>query len=435
MSNTPAEIIRLVQSAIASEVQRQMGRLQSQTTAVSRAAVQSRTTMPGPHSLDPAEGSHTGSLPEGDVTFDDSTGHKHTASGNDGSNLDHGAALVGLADDDHTQYALLAGRSGGQTVYGGTAAGDVLKLRSSSNATKGKVELGTASAYDEVNDRLGLGTQSPEYAVDALGDGYFGSKSGDDSVYAGYRETEYSSGNVRGGYNVDHVSKEVVVTLQRGNGTSFEEPAQVSLRSNASDTGWVTIHTANGGAKQERLRVNYTGDVIIGAASTPLSNSGKVLVFGDNTANPTMDANTAGLFAKDVSGTVEMFAVDEADNVTQLTSHRFELFDPPVGHPYPWSFYARNSVLGIEVNVDMAGIIAEVERLSGKKFMYTRKLPAHETITWDALQDAKARKRAKEIEEWELAELPESKKGPRPEKYVRKERPGWMNGQAPATTR
>jgi hypothetical protein len=33
---------------------------------------------------------------------------------------DHGA-LTGLGDDDHTQYALLVGRSGGQTISGGTA--------------------------------------------------------------------------------------------------------------------------------------------------------------------------------------------------------------------------------------------------------------------------------------------------------------------------
>lgn len=49
---------------------------------------------------------------------------------------DHGA-LDGLTDDDHTQYVLLAGRtgSGGQEVFGGTAAGDVLTLRGTSDDT------------------------------------------------------------------------------------------------------------------------------------------------------------------------------------------------------------------------------------------------------------------------------------------------------------
>ena len=38
--------------------------------------------------------------------------------------------LTGLSDDDHTIYALLAGRSGGQTLIGGTDSGDDLTLQS-----------------------------------------------------------------------------------------------------------------------------------------------------------------------------------------------------------------------------------------------------------------------------------------------------------------
>ena len=51
---------------------------------------------------------------------------------------DHGG-LTGLADDDHTIYALLAGRATGQVITGGTAASDDLTLRSTTNATKGDI--------------------------------------------------------------------------------------------------------------------------------------------------------------------------------------------------------------------------------------------------------------------------------------------------------
>lgn len=48
--------------------------------------------------------------------------------------------LGNLATGDvHTQYAFLAGRSGGQVLIGGTAAGDDLTLRSTSNATRGTI--------------------------------------------------------------------------------------------------------------------------------------------------------------------------------------------------------------------------------------------------------------------------------------------------------
>lgn len=49
------------------------------------------------------------------------------------------ANLTGLTTGDagHTQFALLAGRSGGQTLIGGTDANDDLTLQTTSNATKG----------------------------------------------------------------------------------------------------------------------------------------------------------------------------------------------------------------------------------------------------------------------------------------------------------
>ena len=64
-------------------------------------------------------------------------GSKWNASAPD-TEIDHGT-VTGLADDDHTQYALLLGRSGGQTLIGGTAASNNLVFESTSNGTKGKV--------------------------------------------------------------------------------------------------------------------------------------------------------------------------------------------------------------------------------------------------------------------------------------------------------
>lgn len=51
---------------------------------------------------------------------------------------DHGT-LDGLADDDHSGHPWLAGRAGGQTLKGGTAAGEDLTLESTANASKGSI--------------------------------------------------------------------------------------------------------------------------------------------------------------------------------------------------------------------------------------------------------------------------------------------------------
>ena len=63
--------------------------------------------------------------------------------------IDHGS-ILGLSDDDHAQYLLLAGRSGGQTLIGGTGIGDDLTFQTTSNASKGSYifsELGSGLAH------------------------------------------------------------------------------------------------------------------------------------------------------------------------------------------------------------------------------------------------------------------------------------------------
>lgn len=60
--------------------------------------------------------------------------------------LDHGL-LLGLTDDDHPQYFLLAGRAGGQVAIGGSAASEDLELQSTSDATKGKVKIVDGSEF------------------------------------------------------------------------------------------------------------------------------------------------------------------------------------------------------------------------------------------------------------------------------------------------
>jgi len=57
------------------------------------------------------------------------------------------SSLSGLTTgDDHTQYAKVAGRSSGQTLQGGTGAGENLVLESTSSGTKGDVQIASGSA-------------------------------------------------------------------------------------------------------------------------------------------------------------------------------------------------------------------------------------------------------------------------------------------------
>jgi len=60
--------------------------------------------------------------------------------------LNH-SGLANLAADSHSQYALLAGRTGGQTLVGGTASSENLNLQSTSHATKGRVNFGGGQVF------------------------------------------------------------------------------------------------------------------------------------------------------------------------------------------------------------------------------------------------------------------------------------------------
>ena len=103
-----------------------------------------------------------------------------------GTGIDH-SGLTGLGDDDHTQYAFLAGRAAGQVLYGGTAANGDLTIEGTSHATKttsyvilqptsGNVGIGTASPSTPLevsgnlrSSRIGVPTQYTEMQTDSNG--------------------------------------------------------------------------------------------------------------------------------------------------------------------------------------------------------------------------------------------------------------------------
>lgn len=69
-----------------------------------------------------------------------------------------------LSNDNFTQYALLAGRAGGQSLTGGTVASENLTLDSTAHATKGYVLLNPSGG------NVGVGTPSPVAKLDVAGD-------------------------------------------------------------------------------------------------------------------------------------------------------------------------------------------------------------------------------------------------------------------------
>lgn len=79
------------------------------------------------------------------------------------------AAIVSAHTDaaaDLSDYCKLSGRAGGQTVYGGTAAGENLNLHSTSHATRGYI--GLAHTLYVRSSAVGIGISSPANPLDIL---------------------------------------------------------------------------------------------------------------------------------------------------------------------------------------------------------------------------------------------------------------------------
>ena len=67
--------------------------------------------------------------------------------------------LQNLGDDDHSQYLLLAGRAGGQTAFGGTAASEILRFTGTTDANQGFIDMGSSLRFDhDVSLNPALGT-------------------------------------------------------------------------------------------------------------------------------------------------------------------------------------------------------------------------------------------------------------------------------------
>lgn len=150
-------------------------------------------------------------------------------------------------------------------VGGSFSSGGNLTLQSTSHATKGKILFGT-SAYDEVNNRLGIGTTNPQNRLD-LGLGPSTPGNARLSSYS-YWGLIYSSSSSVIGYNAkaneDAVSNVLVANTNATVGYNFIKigyPEGIAFHTKDGSV------TAGDVASSERMRINQAGNVGINATT------------------------------------------------------------------------------------------------------------------------------------------------------------------------
>ena len=123
--------------------------------------------------------------------------------------LDHNNLADLTVGDDHTQYALLAGRGTPQQFNFGTASGAATGyLSSTAHATKGKYFLNAAGTIviDDANTRIGIGTNNPqtEFVVASIGSGNTRGVEIDTNVSVGEHRI-YGFDRTGGAYDTLHI--------------------------------------------------------------------------------------------------------------------------------------------------------------------------------------------------------------------------------------
>ena len=194
---------------------------------------------------------------------------------------------------------LSTGVSGGQSVVGGTASGNNLTLSSTSNATKGKILFGT-STYDEANNRLGIGTQSPVNPFDVIR-----------GTAGAMERNSFESGSFsfNGDMKVGVYTSSSTAT--DGAALSF---AQTNLQANSRYPGFDMQYVYSSTVANNAWRLNYTERSSAGAVQNYAANLFAVYADGRAVLNPAVlnvtssaklfvGHNTDAGFMVDVNGT------------------------------------------------------------------------------------------------------------------------------------
>lgn len=199
---------------------------------------------------------------------------------------DH-SLLRGLANDDHRQYAFLAGRSDGQTIYGGIAAGENLNLRSTSHATKGKIYFGDNHYFDEVNDKFIIKTGASGHRIEFLGTGIMPYQ-----LAAYFELGAFTTGNW---ITVSNKRVDVNGVIQNVQGVA-SEPSMVSISPDVNGPSLAIEAYTSGlaGCENQGILAGYDLDDIWGGGTGYSPGYGKkkfqitakgVMYFGSNLGN------------------------------------------------------------------------------------------------------------------------------------------------------
>lgn len=154
-------------------------------------------------------------------------------------------------------------------------------------------------------------------------------------------------------------------------------------------------------------------------------------------SDPSSSATLGMIYSKTNAGTTEVFVMDGAGNVTQISPHARAASPAPPEldtDAQPIVIHHANLFLGTEEFLHLSALAKEVEKISGKKFMFQRQLDPARKRDWateeTASEQAHAAERAADLallSAWQSNT--NQNKGPQPPvrpAYVKRPKPAWL---------
>ncbi len=223
--------------------------------------------------------------------------------------------------------------------------------------------------------QVGIAVTTPDgrlHANDGIADLVFSNRVGgvatldlrrdDNSILAG---NVFGRIAFRGNDTTDnaYITHAEIIAIARGTHSAGDNPTALDFYTTDDSSETATF----------RMRIDKNGRVGINETLPDyrLDVDG-VIGVSDNAGDPSTVTDKATFYGKDVGGTVEAFAQDEAGNAAQLTPHNYAGPVQPIPGTLHWSQYHANHYAGVEKWYDIERALLKLEELTGEQFIYAQ---------------------------------------------------------------
>jgi hypothetical protein len=263
--------------------------------------------------------------------------------------------------------SILFGATGTGSIYFGSASGGASRARIEYDAGSSTFNIGTNDANGKLRLRTGLNTLAVGIDADTSTT-FHGDVTAEENVVIGATTTPVrplmvgQTSTAGAAFENSGARATAVGVYLDANPGADGALAELHGRWNGSEVARIEFLAGADGMNKDEgeiaFRTSPTGSATVERARFTKEGG---LHFKELSSNPPSKSGYAAIYAKDTSGTAEMWVMDGAGVATQISPH-----DPDTGE---WIFYSENLRTGQKIRIDMEQAVRAVEELTGETFI------------------------------------------------------------------